>query len=159
VTNTGNVTVTDPVVKEGAFNGHGHLSAVSCPSGSALAPGQTVDCTATYTVVAADLAGGTLTNTATVAGTTPSGDPLTSDPSTAKVTEGSSAPVVAVNTGGYTIDQQPVWERLLPFGGLGAVLLALGAAMVWMRRKGYRQEGPPGCVTRASSGWPWPRSS
>ncbi|WP_344751317.1 DUF7507 domain-containing protein [Gryllotalpicola koreensis] len=140
VTNTGNVTITDPAVKEGAFNGHGHLSEVTCPSGRTLTPGQTIDCTATYTVVAADLAGGTLTNTATVTGTAPGGDPLSSDPSTAKVVEDPSAPVVAVNTGGYTIDQQPVWERLLPFGGLSAALLALGAAMVlWMRRKGDQQ--------------------
>ncbi|MFT4082531.1 MAG: hypothetical protein QM638_08095 [Nocardioides sp.] len=51
-----------------------------------------------------------------------------------------TSPVVAVNTGGYTIDQPSVWERLLPFGGLAA-LLATGVALVlWMRRKGTWQE-------------------
>jgi uncharacterized repeat protein (TIGR01451 family) len=86
VRNTGNVTITDPVVAEGEFTGHGELSEVTCPEDDTLEPGESVTCTATYTVVAADLAGGAeLSNTATAGGTTPSGDPITSEPSTATV--------------------------------------------------------------------------
>ena len=131
VTNTGNVDITDPKVNEGSFTGHGKLSAVTCPSGnSTLAPGQEIDCTATYTVVAADLAdGGTLSNTATVIGTTPGGDPITSDPSTAKVTEvAPAAPAGLASTGSDT------WSAgLVGFGLLMLGLLAAAAA--WIQRR------------------------
>ncbi|GAB3614731.1 DUF7507 domain-containing protein [Humibacter ginsengisoli] len=129
ITNTGNVNITDPKVNEGSFNGHGTLSAVKCPSTATLAPGQEIDCTATYTVVAADLAGGTLSNTATVTGTTSGGDPITSDPSTAKVTEVSPAtPAGLASTGSDT------WTAgLVGFGLLMLGLLAAAAA--WIQRR------------------------
>jgi hypothetical protein len=57
-----------------------------CPIAPAtLLPGQTIVCTASYTVVAADLTGQALSNTATVSATPPGGDPVTSDPSTARI--------------------------------------------------------------------------
>jgi uncharacterized repeat protein (TIGR01451 family) len=131
VTNTGNVNIKNPKVNEGAFSGHGTLSAVSCPAGTTLAPGQEIDCTATYTVVAADLAGGTLSNTATVTGTTPGGDPITSDPSTSKVKE--VAPAGLASTGSN------VWNAGLV--GLGLLVLGLLAgAAVWMQRR-HRTDG------------------
>ena len=64
VTNTGNVTVTDPVVTEGSFTGSGTAPVATCPPG-ALAPGASVDCTATYTVTQADIDAGSIANTAT----------------------------------------------------------------------------------------------
>jgi hypothetical protein len=80
VTNTGNVSITDPAVTDTDFSGSGDLSAVTCPTG-AVAPGEDVTCTATYTVTQADVDSGELTNTATATGTTPTGDPIDPVPS------------------------------------------------------------------------------
>jgi hypothetical protein len=88
VTNTGNVTIADVTIAEGAFSGSGTLSTPVCPAAAAsLAPAASVTCTVDYTVTAVDLsAGSTLTNTATAKGTPPgSSTVVTSDPSTAKV--------------------------------------------------------------------------
>jgi uncharacterized repeat protein (TIGR01451 family) len=75
VTNTGNVTlssvgVTDPKV-----------GTVSCPV-SALVPGASTICAATYTLTQADVDAGTVDNTAFAAATTPSGTGLTAGDST-----------------------------------------------------------------------------
>ena len=131
VTNTGNVDISDPTVNEGAFNGHGTLSAVTCPGPSVLPPGQSIDCTATYSVVAADLTdGGTLSNTATVSGKAPGADPITSDPSTAEVTEVPPATPAS----GLASTGSDIWTAgLLGFGLL--VLGLLAAAAAWMQRR------------------------
>ncbi len=85
VTNTGNVTLTDVTVDEGAFTGTGPLE-VTCPAGAAsLAPGAQVTCTADYTVTAADYNTAALTNTATATGTPPDGTPPVSPPSTVEI--------------------------------------------------------------------------
>jgi uncharacterized repeat protein (TIGR01451 family) len=135
VTNTGNVDISDPKVNEGAFTGHGTLSPVTCPAGKTLAPGQLITCTATYTVVAADLAdAATLSNTATVTGTTPGGDPLTSDPSTAKVKE-----VAPAAPAGLALTGSDTWTAGLV--GLGLLILGLLAgAAVWIQRR-HRTDG------------------
>ena len=70
VTNTGNVTVSAVAIDETAFSGTGTPPAATCPPGP-LAPTQSVDCTATYTVTQADIDAGSITNTAHGAGTTP----------------------------------------------------------------------------------------
>ena len=64
-----NVTVTDPLPG---------LSALSCTpaSGSSLAPGASMTCTATYSVTQADIDSGTITNTATASGDDPDGNPV-----------------------------------------------------------------------------------
>jgi uncharacterized repeat protein (TIGR01451 family) len=87
VTNTGNVTLTNVTVSEGAFSGTGSLSTPTCPGEAAsLAPGASVDCTATYTVTQADIDKGSITNTATATGTPPTGvTPPESPPSSATV--------------------------------------------------------------------------
>jgi uncharacterized repeat protein (TIGR01451 family) len=131
VTNTGNTTLSDPKVHEGAFSGAGTLGAIVCPAGSnTLVPGQIVICAAEYTVVAADLTGKPLTNTATVSATPPGGAPITSDPSTAKVTlPNPPAPQPLASTGS-TIG----WAAGI--GGAGALaLLAAGAALLIIRRR------------------------
>jgi len=134
VTNTGNVTITGPTITDSDFTGNGTLGAITCPAAAGtLDPGETVDCSARYTVVAADLTGGTLSNTATVTGELPGGGTLTSDPSTATVREVS--PVVAVNTGGYVVNK-PIWQRLGAVGGLTAALLALGVGLMLRVRRG-----------------------
>ncbi|WP_344324557.1 DUF7507 domain-containing protein [Kitasatospora putterlickiae] len=88
VKNTGNVTLKDVKVSEGAFTGSGTLSPVTCPTAEAatLAPGATVTCTATYTVTQADMDAGSVKNTATSTGTPPKGEPPVSPPSDVTVT-------------------------------------------------------------------------
>ncbi|WP_328608846.1 LPXTG cell wall anchor domain-containing protein [Amycolatopsis sp. NBC_00345] len=85
VTNSGNRTLTSVAVRETAFTGTGTMSVIECPSDT-LAPGQSVTCTATYTLTQADADAGSVTNTAEATGTPPQGDPVTSGPSQAKVT-------------------------------------------------------------------------
>ncbi len=90
VTNTGNVTlasvaVTDPQV-----------GTVSCPD-TTLAPGASTTCSATYTLTQADVDGGTVVNTASVAG-----DPPTGDPVSATDTATSTIPAAP----GITLDKQ-----------------------------------------------------
>ncbi|MFJ2535074.1 DUF7507 domain-containing protein [Microbacterium maritypicum] len=152
VTNTGNVTITDPEVTETEFSGSGELSMIQCPVEVALVPGQFATCIATYEVTQADLDSGTLTNTATATGTTPGGDPTDpSDPSTVEVPTdpqpalsvvktADKASVVGVgqvitysfvitNTGNVTILNAKVIEaKFSGTGALSAVTCAPGAA-------------------------------
>ncbi|WP_420369289.1 DUF7507 domain-containing protein [Curtobacterium sp. L1-20] len=143
VTNTGNVTVTDPTVEEGDFSGHGKLSSVTCPSDDVtLEPGDSEICTATYTVVAADLAAGSgkLTNTATVTGDLPGGGSLTSTPSTSTVVPDPPAnPVVAGTTPRPGQLAFTGTELVGPGTGLALMLLALGGGLLIVRRR--RQQG------------------
>ena len=64
VTNTGNVTLSNISINDPK------IADVSCPS-TTLAEGDSMTCTATYTVTDADLANDTIDNTATVTGTGP----------------------------------------------------------------------------------------
>ncbi|MCM3658454.1 hypothetical protein M3147_14450 [Agromyces mediolanus] len=84
VTNRGNVTISDIEVAEGSFSGTGELGPIDCPATS-LASGETMTCTATYQVTQEDVDAGTISNTATVGGTSPTGDAVSSPPSTATV--------------------------------------------------------------------------
>jgi hypothetical protein len=86
VMNTGNTTATDIAITEEAFSGRGELPVAECPTGSVL-PGQTVTCTARYSVVSADLAGAALSNTAVATSGTPSGGTVASDPSRATIAD------------------------------------------------------------------------
>ncbi|MCZ0711109.1 hypothetical protein OYT00_13940, partial [Microbacterium paraoxydans] len=96
VTNTGNMTIADVTVDETTFTGTGTAPVVTCPAAAAsLAPGAQVTCTAPYVVTQADLDGGGVTNTATVTGTPPTGEPPVSPPSTVLV-PGDPAPALTV---------------------------------------------------------------
>ncbi len=85
VTNTGNVTITDPVVAETRFSGRGTAPAVTCPATPSLAPGATLACSAGYTVVQADVDAGGIDNTAVARGSAPGGAPVSSEPASARV--------------------------------------------------------------------------
>jgi uncharacterized repeat protein (TIGR01451 family) len=84
-TNTGNVTLTNVAVTDTQAAPAGSLaSGPACPAAT-LAPGATETCTATYTVTQADIDNGSVSDSATVSGNSPSGAPVTSPPSTATV--------------------------------------------------------------------------
>jgi len=90
VTNTGNVTVTGVGIDEQDFSGSGTLSAIDCPT-DPLAPGDSVECTASYAVTQADLDAGSITNTATATAQDPNDGAVTSESSSATVDAGQSA--------------------------------------------------------------------
>jgi uncharacterized repeat protein (TIGR01451 family) len=135
VTNTGNVTMTDIGVVDAKVSG------VSCPT-STLAPGESETCAADdYTVTAADVASGSVKNTATATGTPPAGPdgstprPVSSLPSTAllgveavAVTPGGRPPLAL--TGVAAIQQLGIAVSLL----LGGALLIV----VTRRRRQHR---------------------
>ncbi|WP_206038443.1 DUF11 domain-containing protein [Rhodococcus sp. HNM0569] len=85
VTNTGNTTLTDISVGDTDFTGTGQMSPITCPD-TTLEPGESVTCTATYTVTTQDAEAGSITNAATATGTPPSGDPVESDDTSTVVT-------------------------------------------------------------------------
>ena len=84
VTNTGNVTLTDPSVHEKEFSGAGRLGEIECrPALKTLLPGQKLNCGATYAVVAADLTGRELRNIAGASATAPNQEEVVAKSSTA----------------------------------------------------------------------------
>lgn len=83
VQNTGNVTITGVSVAELSFTGHGTLGAISCPAQRPLAPGESLRCTAPYTVTQADVDSTRIENTAVATGTSPAGETVTSNEDTA----------------------------------------------------------------------------
>jgi len=77
ITNSGNVTTTDVRVTD-VLSGVSAVQIDDWPAAAGrLAPGETVHGTATYRVTQADVDAGSVTNEASVAGTTPTGEPLT----------------------------------------------------------------------------------
>ena len=130
VTNTGNVTVTDVAVAEGDFSGAGELGDVVCPAAAeSLAPQAKVTCTADYTVVAADLTGKAITNTATASGTGPNGAVVSKAAAAQVKTEAPATLAVTGSASGFA-----------PAAGALALLLIVGgAAFVAARRRGAHQ--------------------
>lgn len=88
VTNTGNVTLADIIVSELSFTGSSPLPATECPADELdmLAPGDTMTCTATYTLTQGDIDSGSVANTATASGVPPSGPPISALPSPSQLT-------------------------------------------------------------------------
>jgi hypothetical protein len=75
VTNTGSVTLAPVAVSDPS------VSPITCPGGNpipSLAPGAMVTCTATYTILAGDVAAGRKDNTATATGQDPGANPIES---------------------------------------------------------------------------------
>ncbi|WP_143571037.1 DUF11 domain-containing protein [Tessaracoccus sp. ZS01] len=74
-TNTGNVTLTDVTITD-PLPGLSDLTCDPAQPGT-LAPGESMECTATYEVTQADLDNGSVDNTATTVGTPPEGEDVT----------------------------------------------------------------------------------
>jgi hypothetical protein len=148
VSNTGNVTVANPTVGDIDFSGSGGLSNLSCSPVDMLAPGESVTCTATYSVTTADLAHGPLTITAAGTATDPSGVTVTADTSdeTAVTVAATTAvtPTPSPSTGGTPGSGTGSATGSLAFTGsdlvvpaslLAFLLLALGGAVLMLRRR------------------------
>ncbi|MGW8482598.1 DUF7507 domain-containing protein, partial [Microbacterium sp. NPDC055903] len=132
VTNIGNADIEDVTIAEGEFSGAGTLGEVVCPEAAALlAPGDVVVCEAEYTVVAGDLTGEALTNTATAGGIGPDGAAVESAASTAEVetvvpAEENPSEGGLAQTGG---------QNLLWTGALAALFVLAGAGLIVARRR------------------------
>ena len=100
VVNTGNVALSNVVVTDTQAAPAGALDApgVKCP-GAVLAAGASMDCTATYTATQVDIDNGSVQDSATAAGTPPSGAPVGTPPSVVTV------PVVTST--GITVSKTP----------------------------------------------------
>ncbi|WP_307218642.1 hypothetical protein [Microbacterium sp. SORGH_AS_0888] len=81
LTNTGNVTITNPSISETEFSGTGDAPVIECAATTSLAPGESLVCTATYVVTQADVDAGGVTNVATGTGEPPTGVDPPEDPS------------------------------------------------------------------------------
>jgi len=100
VTNSGNVTLTNVQVDDSM------TTPVTC-NFTTLSPGDSTQCSATYTVTQADLDAGQIVNTATAAGTPPAGEDVSSEDT--RTTALPVNPSVAVDkqapTGALVVDQ------------------------------------------------------
>lgn len=125
VTNTGNIDLHDIAIDEGSFSGNGDLPTPTCPA-EPVVPAASVTCTAVYTVLAEDLTGAPITNTATAAAVTPLGAAVESSDAAAQVT--TVKPVVGLaSTGG---ELNGIWV----VSGAAALLVGL-AALIFARRR------------------------
>jgi uncharacterized repeat protein (TIGR01451 family) len=146
--NTGNVTLDNVQISDGL---DGVVPVGSCDAVTLL-PGATTDCTFTYTASQSDVDAGSLTNSASVVGTPPSGadDNVTAiDAVTLTATAAPSISLskttsdtltadgtityllTAKNTGNVTLDNVQISDGLdgvVPVGSCDAVTLAPGAA-------------------------------
>ncbi|GAA0387917.1 hypothetical protein GCM10009541_33650 [Micromonospora gifhornensis] len=119
VTNTGEVTLTEVTVTDvrtPPSSGSG-LSPISCPR-TELAPGESMTCTATYTVTQADLEAGRVTNAATASGVTPQGETVTSPPSSVTIpTQPGEASITLVKSSStkivHRIGEQVVYQYVI----------------------------------------------
>lgn len=142
VTNTGNTTATKVAIQEGDFTGHGAALVVDCPVGTLL-PGQSASCRAVYTVVAADLDGTPLTNTATAISASPAGSQVVSAPSTATVADVLIVPADPSDPGSGSGSGDGLADTgsSIAWGSglLALALLAAGTVLTVLRRRRMQQ--------------------
>jgi uncharacterized repeat protein (TIGR01451 family) len=124
VGNTGNVTLNAVSIAD-ALPGLSAIHYASWPAqAGALAPGESVTATATYSLTAADVVAGDVDNTATATATPPHGDPVTGT-STVRVSLPQQAAPGLAHTGSDVL-----------LGGIGALaLLLIGLALLLVRRR------------------------
>ncbi|MDR0283595.1 MAG: DUF11 domain-containing protein, partial [Propionibacteriaceae bacterium] len=114
VTNTGNVTLTAVTVTEGTFSGTGPKPVPVCPA-TVVTPGNTMTCTAAYTLTQADVDAGGVTNTATAAGTPPGGDPVESEEDESVLPVADTPALDLVKTGKLAPDAKGVAGDVVTF--------------------------------------------
>ncbi|MFI2485485.1 hypothetical protein ACH47X_01180 [Promicromonospora kroppenstedtii] len=96
VTNTGNVPLSDVEVDETEFSGTGEAPVATCPADVVLAPGDSLTCTASYTLTQEDVDSGEVTNSATATGTPPGDTPPPESPPSTVVVPTPPAPGIEV---------------------------------------------------------------
>lgn len=103
VTNTGNITLTDPVTVT-----DDRIASVSCPAlpAGGLAPGTSLTCAASYVVAQADLDAGSITNTATAQ----SG--VTTSPPSSVTINGNQQPALSLDKSTTTTSFDTVGDTL-----------------------------------------------
>ncbi len=106
-TNSGVRTVHDVAVSD-PMSG---LSALACSPATpaSLAPGESIDCTATYTVTAADVTAGSIHNTATIDGLDPADAPVTNTAATT-VTTTNDATLTLKKSLSNVVDATATWD-------------------------------------------------
>ncbi|MBH0130282.1 DUF11 domain-containing protein [Salinibacterium sp. NK8237] len=92
ITNPGNVTMTGVAIADSLVGLSAPVYTWPTATAGRIAPGETATATATYTVKQADVNAGSVANTATVSGKTPTNATVTSSPSTANVPTIAGAP-------------------------------------------------------------------
>jgi uncharacterized repeat protein (TIGR01451 family) len=118
VTNSGNVTLTNVTINDTQVAPAGPLSAgPTCPQ-TTLAAGESMACSASYTVTQADLDHGRVDNTATASGTPPSGGAVTSPISAVAV---STATVPDLPSTGIDGSMYVKWALLLISAGFAMI--------------------------------------
>jgi hypothetical protein len=87
VSNTGNLAIIPPITIDDDRTANESCPAVTTVGNgdSFLDPGETIVCTASYTITLADLVAGAVTNTATASGRDPDLQTVTSDPDSATI--------------------------------------------------------------------------
>ncbi len=94
VTNSGNVTISQPITIDDDKS-----TDEACPATPAsLAPGESITCTASYTITQSDLDAGSVTNVATATGKDPVGQDVTSNPDDETVTADAAPALTLVKT-------------------------------------------------------------
>ena len=135
-TNSGTVTVANVAVQEVSFSGTGALSALTCTplAPATLAPGEVMDCIATYTISTADAAAGEITNIAIATGEVP--DPSNPTEVLSVATEPSDAQVSTEPTPsdpGGSLAFTGAALGWLP--GLAAIFLVVGIALTVVAKR------------------------
>ncbi len=92
VSNTGNVTISGPITID-----DDKAADEICPAGD-IDPGNSISCSASYTVTQADLDSGSVTNTAFATGADPGGNPVASAPDTVTVLAAQTPTIQIVKT-------------------------------------------------------------
>jgi uncharacterized repeat protein (TIGR01451 family) len=139
ITNTGNVTLSNPAINDNAFSGVGSVSAITCSAGT-VAPSASLDCTATYTILAADLGASTLQNSATADVDDPSGATITSATSSVSIPIALQPPPTG-SAGGSGSDLPATGSDPTSLVLLGLGLLSAGAifgGVGWLLRRRFR---------------------
>jgi uncharacterized repeat protein (TIGR01451 family) len=132
VTNSGGLTLAGPFIVAD------NKTIVTCPATATLAIGASITCTATYTIIAADVTAGSVTNVATAS----SADGTTSNEDTVTVVAVAAPPPTlpptppntgAQATAGLSAVDATGWLGVLAIVSIVAAASVLGAG--WMRRR------------------------
>ncbi len=107
VTNTGNVTLTSVSVADPLAG----LSAITCPL-TTLAPGASTTCSGTRTITQADVNAGSILNTASVSGESPSGTTITSNNSSTTTPIAQTKTITLSKSVAITSDTAPTGASL-----------------------------------------------